>query len=259
MGILNVTPDSFSDGRLYLNLDLAISKGMEIMEAGADLVDIGGESTRPGASPVELGEELRRTIPLVDALARRGVAVSIDTMKAEVARQALDAGAIVVNDVSALRDPLMRNLIQSRGTMVCVMHMQGNPTTMQNEPTYENVVEEVRDFLLGVAHTLDLPKDHVWIDPGIGFGKTLDHNLNLIRNLDALVESGYPVLIGVSRKGFIGKLLGGLPIEDRLEGTLALQTLAQWKGVRIIRAHDVKAAARTIRIVSALQNGFREA
>lgn len=256
MGILNVTPDSFSDGGLHFDYANAVGKGLQLMEDGADLVDVGGESTRPGAPPVDVDEELRRTIPIVEALARQGVPISIDTMKPDVAMQALDAGAIVVNDVSGLRNPAMRELVQTRKPTVCVMHMQGEPLTMQTNPVYQDVVQEVREYLIDVALSLDLPKEQVWIDPGIGFGKTVQHNLDLIRDLAVFVETGHPVVLGVSRKGFIGTILGDLPVHERLEGTLAIQTIAQLKGVRIIRTHDVKAAAKAVRVVSAIENGF---
>lgn len=255
MGILNVTPDSFSDGGLHFDHSIAIGKGLQMMEEGADLVDVGGESTRPGAEPVGVEEELRRTVSVVEGLARQGVPVSIDTMKPEVARAALDVGAFLVNDVSGLRDPAMRELVQTRRPTVCVMHMQGEPRTMQANPVYQDVVREVRDYLVDVAGSLDLPKEQMWIDPGIGFGKTVEHNLTLIRGLESLVETGYPVLIGVSRKGFIGKVLRDVPVADRLEGTLAIQAIAQMKGVRVIRTHDVKAASRAIQMVAAIQNG----
>lgn len=256
MGILNVTPDSFSDGGQHFDLEAAISRGLAMMEEGADIIDVGGESTRPGAEPVSLEEELRRTIPVVLALANAGVPVSIDTMKPVVAQEALVAGAFMINDVSGLRDSAMLELVGRKKPTVCIMHMRGEPQTMQVEPAYADVVGEVKSFLLGKAHELDLPKEQIWLDPGIGFGKTVDHNLTLIKSLDQLVEAGYPVLIGVSRKGFIGKILGAVSPDDRLEGTLAAQVLAQIKGARIIRAHDVKSACRALRMTAAIMNGL---
>lgn len=256
MGILNVTPDSFSDGGQHFSADAAIARGLAMMEEGADLIDVGGESTRPGAQPVSFEEELRRTIPVVSSLAKKGIPVSIDTMKPCVALEALGAGAFMINDVSGLRDPSMLELVRKEQPTVCIMHMKGEPRTMQVEPSYADVVSEVRSYLLGRAAELDLPKEKIWLDPGIGFGKTVDHNLSLIRNLDYLVDAGYPVLIGVSRKGFIGKILGADSPDDRLEGTLAAQVFAQIKGARIIRAHDVKAASRALSMTAALMNGF---
>lgn len=256
MGILNVTPDSFSEGGLHFAAADAIRSGQKMVEDGADLIDVGGESTRPGAESVTVEEEIRRTIPVVSALAKLGLAVSIDTMKPQVARAALDAGAFLINDVSGFRNPAMRELVQDRKPTVCIMHMQGEPRTMQANPNYGDVVEEVRDYLLGVASELDLSMDQIWIDPGIGFGKTIQHNLNLIRNLESLVQTGHPVLVGVSRKSFIGRLLSKtdqpLPVEDRLEGTLAAQVVVQMKGARVIRAHDVLASRRAIDMASNL-------
>lgn len=252
MGILNVTPDSFSDGGQHFSAETAVARGLAMMEEGADLIDIGGESSRPGAEPVSLEEELRRTIQVVSALAKEGVPVSIDTTKSGVAERALGVGAFMVNDVSGLREPTMLELVRREQPTVCIMHMQGDPGTMQANPAYNDVVAEVRSYLHNRAQDVDLPKEQVWLDPGIGFGKTVEHNLALIRNLDRFVGTGYPVLIGVSRKGFIGKILGADSADDRLEGTLATQVIAQMKGVRIIRAHDVKAASRAIRMTAAL-------
>jgi len=258
MGILNVTPDSFSDGGRHFDFDTAIEAGMSMVDDGADLIDVGGESTRPDADPVSVEEELTRTIPVIQALAIRGCHVSIDTMKHEVAKAALDAGAFLVNDVSGLRDPAMLELVQSRLAWVCIMHMQGGPKTMQARAVYADVVQEIRDYLIHVAGLLALPSEQVWIDPGIGFGKTLSHNLALIRHVDRFVDTGYPVLIGVSRKTFIGRVLGSesepLGIEERLEGTLAAQVYAQLHGAKVIRAHDVKASRRAIDLVAAIQS-----
>lgn len=255
MGILNVTPDSFSDGGQFSSAEAAVARGLAMVDEGADLVDVGGESTRPGAAPVKPSEEQDRVLPIVSVLASRGVPVSIDTRNPSTARLALEAGAVVVNDVSGLRSPEMRQVCAEFGCTVCIMHMQGDPTTMQQEPAYEDVVQEVRSYLVeqaANAQTCGIMRENIWIDPGIGFGKTLDHNLALLRSLSSLVELGYPVLIGVSRKGFIGKLLGGLPVEERLEGTLALQVAAQLAGGRVIRAHDVKASRRAMDVVAAL-------
>lgn len=256
MGILNVTPDSFSDGGRHNTPKEAIERALEMIDEGADLIDVGGESTRPGAEPVPLEEELRRVIPVVEALASKGVYVSVDTMKPDVAWRALQAGADIINDVNGLRNPDMLSACADSKGGVCIMHMKGEPRTMQQAPKYENVVKEVHDFLLAQAEAAvnaGIPKDKVWIDPGIGFGKTIEHNLTLLKNLSALVATGYPVLIGVSRKSFIGKLLGNLPPEDRLEGTLAVQAWAQIQGAKIIRAHDITQARRVIDMVSAMR------
>jgi dihydropteroate synthase len=256
MGILNVTPDSFSDGGRSLSAEDAVDAALRMMDEGADLIDVGGESTRPGAEPVSVDEETRRTAPVVEQLASRGIPVSIDTMKSVVAEKALDAGAFLVNDVSGLRDPEMVDLVQARGCHVCVMHMQGDPRTMQANPRYADVVGEVRDYLVHAAGMLKLPMEQIWIDPGIGFGKSSRHNLTILNHLDRLIETGYPVLIGVSRKSFIGKVLGGeepLPPHDRLEGTHAVQVLAQLRGVRIIRAHDVRASRRAMDMLRAIR------
>ncbi len=257
MGILNVTPDSFSDGGLYLNGSQAVDHALRMIGEGADLVDVGGESTRPGAEPVSVEEEWSRVGPVVERLSRQGVPVSIDTRKPEVARRALEAGALVVNDVSGLRDPAMMDLVCSRPCAVCVMHMQGEPTTMQVQPTYHDVVTEVLGFLeTQVREVMRRGKatDDVWIDPGIGFGKTTRHNLELLRSLGRFVATGFPVLLGVSRKSFIGRVLGSelepLPVTDRLEGTLAVQVWAQLQGVRVLRVHDVLAARRCVEVVS---------
>ncbi len=256
MGILNVTPDSFSDGGLHFDFEVAVQRGLEMITQGADLIDVGGESTRPGAEPVSIEEEIKRTEQVVKELAGQEIPVSIDTMKWQVAEAALDAGAFLVNDVSGLRDPQMVELVQSRDATVCIMHMQGTPRNMQHEPEYGDVVAEVRQYLLGRAESLDLSREKIWIDPGIGFGKTLNHNLELLRNLESLTKSQFPVLIGVSRKSFIGRLLaqgsGQLPPEARLEGTLAVQTIAQIKGAKIIRAHDVRDARRVIDVTAAI-------
>jgi dihydropteroate synthase len=260
MGIINVTPDSFSDGGVHFAMATAIEAGLRMRLEGADLVDVGGESTRPGAEEVTVDEELRRVIPVIEGLTAQGVRVSVDTMKPQVARAALEAGASVVNDVTAFSDPEMAGVVAKAGCTVCLMHMRGNPRTMQLNPTYADVVEEVRDYLVERAQWAQragIDRGNIWIDPGIGFGKTLHHNLLLLKHLGRFVETGYPVLIGVSRKSFIGRLLSPespLPVEERREGTLAAQVLAQMSGARIIRAHDVKEARRAIDLVAAVQS-----
>jgi dihydropteroate synthase len=223
------------------------------------LIDIGGESTGPGAEPVAEEEEIRRVVPVIETLAVRSVPISIDTMKPSVARAALKAGAVVVNDVGGLRDPETIGVCAEAGCTVCAMHMPGSPRTMQDSPRYADVVEDVLAFLLDVVGRAEkggIARQRIWIDPGIGFGKTVQHNLTLLRELGRFVDTGYPVLVGVSRKSFIGKLLGSkeapLPVEDRLEGTLAAQAWAQIWGARVIRAHDVKAARRVIDTVAGI-------
>lgn len=260
MGILNVTPDSFSDGGQFESTASAVDHALRMVDEGADLIDVGGESTRPGASAVSLSDELRRVMPVVEALASRGIVVSVDTSKSEVARAALAAGAQVVNDVTAFRDSLMASVCASAGCMVCLMHMQGEPRTMQATPQYGDVVEEVRSFLLSAARGAEaagIARDRIWIDPGIGFGKTVAHNLTLLRRLDRFVDTGYPVLLGVSRKSFLGKVGMSegqiLPVGERLPATLAAQVIGQLAGVRIIRAHDVAEARRAIDLVSAIR------
>jgi dihydropteroate synthase len=257
MGIVNVTPDSFSDGGEYLDHERAIEHGMELARAGADMLDIGGESTRPGAEPVPLEEELRRVVPVVEGLS--GVApVSIDTTKAEVARAAIGAGAVMVNDVTALRgDPEMARVCADTGVEVVIMHMLGTPRTMQDDPRYGNVVDEVQEFLAvqaGVAEAAGIAREKLWIDPGIGFGKTVEHNLKLLKSLDRLVRMGIPVLVGASRKGFIGKVAGGAPESDRLGGTIAACLVAMAKGASMVRVHDVAEVVQAIRIASAIES-----
>ena len=258
MGVLNVTPDSFSDGGQFSHPDEAVAAGLRMVGEGADLIDVGGESTRPGAAGVLLDEELARVTPVVEGLCRAGVAVSIDTSKHEVAHRCLELGAVVVNDVTALRDPLMVEVCADAGCTVCLMHMQGEPRTMQEAPFYQDVVSDVRQELIERATFVEkagVLKERIWLDPGIGFGKTLDHNLLLLARLDELVAIGYPVLIGVSRKSFLGRLLGNekpAAVEARLEGSIAAQVLAQAKGARILRVHDVAQAKRAAVVADAI-------
>lgn len=259
MGILNVTPDSFSDGGRFFDPGLAVDRGLEMVSEGASIVDVGGESTRPGAEPVSESDELARVLPVVQGLVAEGVRVSIDSMKPGVARAAVEAGASVINDVGGLRDPEMRAVAAETGATVCIMHMRGEPRTMQSGITYEDVVGEVCDYLVEqaeLAMEAGVEREKIWIDPGIGFGKTVEHNLQLIKGLGVFVESGYPVLVGISRKSFIGKLLGSdrepIPVEGRLEGTVAAQVLAWERGARILRVHDVQAAKRSLQIAEAI-------
>ena len=262
MGILNVTPDSFADGGRYFDPAKAVARGGELAHEGADIIDIGGESTRPGARSLSAEDEIERVIPVVRGL-RRVVStpLSIDTYKAQVARAALDEGADVVNDISGLRfDPGMISLVAARKVPVVLMHMQGTPQTMQEKPHYEDVLEEVKGFLRSRIHFAlqgGVGPQQIIIDPGIGFGKNLDHNLTLLRGLPALASLGQPLLVGPSRKTFIGKVLELGP-EDRLEGSLAAAVAAVLAGANMIRIHDVRETSRAIRIADALRFGTAE-
>lgn len=259
MGVLNVTPDSFSDGGKYLDPEKAVAHGVRLAEEGADVIDVGGESTRPGARQIPVEEESQRVIPVIRGLRRvLSIPISIDTCKAEMARRALDEGADIINDVSALRmDPAMVSLAAAERVPVVLMHMQGTPETMQKAPRYGNVVQEVEEFLrsrLQFALENGLDPSRILVDPGIGFGKDLDHNLTLLRSLPALASLGQPLLVGVSRKAFIGKLLGVDP-EERVEGSLAAAVMAVAGGAHMIRAHDVKESSRALRIADAVRYG----
>ncbi len=256
MGVVNVTPDSFSDGGRFLDADAAVEHGLRLAGEGADILDIGGESTRPGAEPVGADEELRRVVPVIERLARNGqVRLSIDTTKAGVARAALEAGATLVNDVSALRfDPEMAALVAETGAGCCLMHMLGEPRTMQENPRYEDVVSEVKAFLeerLAFAVGEGIDEDRVWLDPGIGFGKTVEHNLELLRRLDEIVAIGRPVVVGTSRKSFLGKLAGGRGEGERLPGTIATNVLALDRGASVFRVHDVAPNADALAVATA--------
>ncbi len=256
MGVLNVTPDSFSDGGKYATLDAALARAEAMMSEGADIIDVGGESTRPGAEPVLLAEELRRAIPVVETLAERGIPVSIDTRKAEVARQAVRAGARMVNDVSALGDPEMLPYLATKEVSVCLMHMKGTPETMQLNPAYADVVKEVQAALLAAARRAEgagVTRERIWLDPGFGFGKSVRHNMALLAHLPELVAMGYPILLGVSRKSTLGRLLGKAepaPIEARQPAALAFQAVAQAAGVRMIRTHDVAETRRVVELLA---------
>ena len=260
MGILNVTPDSFSDGGQLADAEAAIARGVAMVGEGADVLDIGGESTRPGAAPVSEADERERVLPVVEglrsALGER-VLISIDTMKAGVARAALEAGADIVNDVTALTgDPEMAGVVAKSKCGVVVMHMQGEPRTMQAAPHYDDVVAEVGKYLadrVAALEAIGIAPERILVDPGIGFGKTLEHNLALLRALPELAASANrPVLLGVSRKTFIGTLCGGAPPEDRLWGTVALTAYARQQGVAAIRVHDVQENAEALRMTEAI-------
>jgi dihydropteroate synthase len=256
MGIINVTPDSFSDGGRYFDTERAIARGLELAADGADILDVGGESTRPGSLPVPEAEELRRVVPVVGALRKRTTCLlSVDTTKAAVARAALDAGADIVNDTSAFRfDPAMPGEVARSGAGVILMHMQGTPLTMQRSPRYGDLLDEVRAFLgerIRVAEAAGIPRERVVVDPGIGFGKTFEDNLVLLRRQEFFHELGRPLLLGFSRKAFLGRLLG-LPPEERLEGTIAAAVLSVERGAHILRVHDVGPVARAVRAAEAI-------
>ncbi|HTR88727.1 MAG TPA: dihydropteroate synthase [Solirubrobacteraceae bacterium] len=268
MGVVNVTPDSFSDGGEFLDARAAVARAGALVAEGADILDVGGESTRPGAEPVTLAEELRRVMPVLEAIAasslphKRSPAVSIDTVKAPVARAAIAAGVSIVNDVSALRaDPHMAGLVAEHGVRCCLMHMLGEPRTMQREPRYGDVVDDVKAFLeerLRFAVDAGVPEENVLLDPGIGFGKTVEHNLALLDRLDELAALGRPVVIGTSRKSFIGWLLARavgerepVPASERLAGTIATNVLALERGASIFRVHDVAPVRGALEIAAA--------
>lgn len=257
MGVLNVTPDSFSDGGQFLDPDAAVAHGLELVAAGADILDVGGESTRPGAAPVEEAEELRRVLPVVERLAAEaGVPVSIDTSKAPVALAALIAGATIVNDVAAGADPAMFDVVADAGAGLVVMHMQGEPRTMQHDPRYDDVVVEVGDFLhdrLAAARDAGIHGDALCADPGLGFGKTGAHNLEILARLRELVDRvDVPLLVGPSRKAFIARLLGD-DIVARDDGTLATSVWAVDQGARIVRVHDAGAVADALRLLVVME------
>jgi len=256
MGIVNVTPDSFSDGGRFFGTGEAVERALQLVEEGADIIDVGGESTRPGSAPVAKGEELRRVIPVIEGLRDRSdVPISIDTTKSAVARSALAAGADIINDVSALRsDAKMAPVAAEAGCPVVLMHMLGSPRTMQRDPQYDDVVAEVKAFLseaIDRAVLVGIERSQLAVDPGIGFGKTVAHNLRLINELGALKTLGVPVVLGASRKSFIGKVLD-VEADDRIEGTLAVSALAVKTGAEIIRVHDVSANRRAIELAYAV-------
>jgi dihydropteroate synthase len=254
MGVVNVTPDSFSDGGEFLDPDAAVAHARRLAGEGADILDVGGESTRPGAAPVDAEEELRRVMPVIEGLARGEAEISIDTTKSEVARGAIDAGATIVNDVSAFRfDSAMAELVAQRGTRCCLMHMLGEPRTMQENPRYEDVVSDVKAFLeerMAFAVSEGVAEDRIWVDPGIGFGKALEHNLELLRRLDEIAALGRPVVVGTSRKSFLGKLTGA-DEKHRLPGTIATNVLALERGASVFRVHDVAEVADALTVAAA--------
>jgi dihydropteroate synthase len=259
MGVVNVTPDSFSDGGRFLAADAALDQALALVREGAAIVDIGGESTRPGSDPVPAERELARVLPVIEALADSvGVPISVDTMKAEVARRALESGATIINDVSALRyDEAMADVVAAAGCPVCLMHMKGQPKTMQEDPRYDDVVAEVLDFLEGrmaFALARGVREEQILLDPGIGFGKTVAHNLALLAGLDRFASLGRPVVLGASRKRFLGAVLGAEPSE-RLVGTIATTVIGCMAGVQVFRVHDVKPNFEAMRVALAVREG----
>lgn len=257
MGILNVTPDSFSDGGRYHDKNSAVEHGLQMVQDGADIIDVGGESTRPGAAPVSLDNELERVMPVVEALSRReDIVLSVDTMKSEVAERALASGAHIINDVSALSaDQRMADVAKTYGAGLVLMHKRGEPRTMQAQALYADVVREVRDYLIArvdYAERLGLARSTLAIDPGIGFGKTAEHNVSLLAHLGALRTCGRPIVVGLSRKAFIGQLTGR-GVEDRDAGTLGALAFCLGEGAQILRVHDVKAVRDVVQVLSALR------
>jgi len=256
MGVLNVTLDSFSDGGQFLEADKAIEQGLKMAADGAAIIDVGAESTRPGSAPVSAAEQIKRAIPVIEALCKKiDVPISIDTYRSEVAKAALEAGAAMINDITALSDERVGELAAERGVPVVLMHMQGTPQTMQVEPKYDDVVSEVLEFLLERtrrAEQFGIDKSKIFIDPGIGFGKTLEHNLELLRNIDKFVGTDYRVLVGTSRKSFLGKITGKEKPAERIFGTAATVALCVAAGVSIVRVHDVAEMVDVVKVVTAI-------
>jgi len=260
MGVLNVTPDSFSDGGLFLDADAAVAHGLQLDEEGADILDVGGESTRPGAEPVAAEEQVRRVAPVIERLVARGVhaQISIDTTRLAVAEAAVAAGASYVNDVTAFRqEPELADLVADRGLDCCLMHMRGEPRSMQRDPVYADVVSDVKAFLeerLAAAVAAGIAEERVMLDPGIGFGKTVEHNLELLRRLDELVALGRPLVVGTSRKSFLGRITGR-EVDERLAGTIATNVLALERGASVFRVHDVAPLADALAVTAATVRG----
>ncbi len=256
MGILNITPDSFSDGGLYYSAQKAIEHGLEMVKAGAALIDIGPESTRPGADPVEPSEQIQRAVPVIKALRKQtNIPISIDTFNPDVAGAAIAAGANILNDITALSNPKMAQLAAEKQVPVILMHMQGTPATMQDHPHYKDVVGQIKQYLLGradYAREMGIPKERIFIDPGIGFGKTTEHNLLLLNHLEEFVCTGYRVLVGTSRKRFIGQITSKDTPADRVFGTAATVAISVQKGASIVRVHDVAEMIDTVKVVNVL-------
>lgn len=255
MGIVNVTPDSFSDGGRHVSAAAAIEHAIQLLEEGADILDVGGESSRPGAEPVSVDQELRRVMPVVEALQGRNIPVSVDTCKTEVMRAAIGAGVAMINDINALQGEGALGVVAGSNVAVCLMHKQGAPQTMQQAPSYQDVVAEVETFLkarVAAAEAAGIARERLVLDPGFGFGKTLEHNIALLRQLDRLSALGMPVLAGLSRKSMLGAITG-LAIEDRLIPSVAAAVIAAMKGANILRVHDVKATRVALQIVNAIE------
>jgi len=256
MGILNVTPDSFSDGGKFFDPKVAIEHGLKMASDGAAIIDIGPESTRPGAVPVSIDQQIRRAVPVIIELSKRtDVTISIDTRDVYVAEAAIEAGASIINDVTGLAGDTMAQLVASKGAAIVIMHMQGDPSTMQNAPTYEDVVGQVRDFLVEraqKAQAFGIDKERIFIDPGIGFGKTFKHNLLLMKNLNVLAGTGYKLLVGTSRKRFIGQITGKELADQRVFGTAATVAGAVASGASVVRVHDVAEMADVVKVASAI-------
>lgn len=256
MGILNVTPDSFSDGGEFFETNAAIKRGMEMATEGAAIIDIGAESTRPGAESISVAEQINRVVPVIESLVKKiNIPISIDTYNYEVAKVALDAGAVIINDITALKDERMAKLAAEEEVPVVLMHMQGTPATMQKKPKYKDVVKEVLGFLLErakYAQKMGIAKERIFIDPGIGFGKTIEHNILLLRNIDKFVATGYRVLVGTSHKAFLGKLTGKEKPADRIFGTAATVALCAFAGVSIVRVHDVAQMVDVVKVANAI-------
>jgi len=254
VGILNVTPDSFSDGGKFFDREAAVLRAKEMVTEGADMIDVGGESSRPGSEPVSEEEELRRVIPVIERLVKEiQIPISIDTYKPGVAKRALQAGAKIINDITGLTNPEMRKVVGEAKAPVILMHMQGKPKTMQENPVYSDVVSDIKEFF---KTQIDLAKEsgitEIILDPGIGFGKTLEHNLTILKHLSEFTDLGFPILVGPSRKAFIGTLTGNLPALERLEGTLSALVIARMNGASYVRVHDVKEARRALQIADAI-------
>ena len=257
MGVLNVTPDSFSDGGKFYEPEKAVRHGLEMIGEGADFIDVGGESTRPGSESVSVDEEVRRVVPVIERLAREtDIPISIDTYKSAVAERALDAGAVMVNDISGLHfDPQLADVVSKHGASLVLMHIRGEPKTMQQNPEYENVVEEIGAYLQeGIRLAENKGIEQIIVDPGLGFGKNLSHNVEIIRKLSEFQRFDYPVLVGPSRKSFIGMILD-VPVEERLEGTAAAVAVSIMNGANIVRVHDVKLMKRVVKVVDAIVRG----
>lgn len=260
MGIVNVTPDSFSDGNQYIQTDAAIAHAQQLVAEGADILDIGGESTRPGAEPVSVQEELRRLLPVIEALRELNVPLSVDTFKPEVMRAVLDAGADIINDIAGFRDPASVAAVADSSCGLCVMHMQGEPKTMQKQPHYDDLYAEVRQFLLQRVQALrgaGVVPERIMLDPGLGFGKTVAHNYSLLRDLAAIQIESYPWLIGLSRKSMIGHVVNRPP-QQRLAGSLAGMLAAVARGAAVVRVHDVAESADALRVWQAVEQGIND-